>query len=37
MNLIGRPGGHVPPPLMDLVGEDLEKVRAVLRAHGFSV
>jgi len=36
MNLIGRPGGHVRPPLMDLVGEDLEKVRAVLRAHGFS-
>lgn len=36
MNLIGRPGGHVRPPLMDLVGEDLEKVRAVLRTHGFS-
>ena len=37
MNLIGRPGGHVRPPLLDLVGEDLEKVRAVLSTHGFSV
>lgn len=35
MNLIGRPGGHVRPPLLDLEGENRERVAKVLRAHGF--
>lgn len=35
MNLIGRPGGHVRPPLLDLEGDDLAQVARVMRAHGF--
>lgn len=36
MNLIGRPGGHVRPPLLDLEGEALDRVAAVLKNHGFA-
>ncbi len=36
MNLIGRPGGHVRLPLLDLEGDDLNKVAATLRRNGFT-
>lgn len=37
MNLIGRPGGHVRPPLMDLAGEAREAVREYLVGHDFVI
>ncbi len=36
MNVIGRPGGYVRPPLLDLEGDDLEQVAQVMQAHGFN-
>lgn len=35
MNVLGRPGGHVRPPLLDLDGENLERVRDTLGVHGL--
>jgi 4-hydroxy-tetrahydrodipicolinate synthase len=37
MNLIGRPGGHVRPPLLDLEGTRRDAVAQVLTNHGFAL